>query len=265
MNEFTLDSLAEETSDERGSQFVASVLKAAMSLPGARVHQASFLRDQLSSHCRGEQVTYAIRHNPADAGIPLKRIHKIADSVIKSHVVKAAGGSFAASIPGGLAIALTIPADLVQFVWHAIVLAQELAYLYGWPDLTREGNPDAETEFRMLLLMGCMLGVGEANHVMAEVAKHFAQHVGHELPKQTLTKAFFWPALRQILKALGIKLTKKSFAQTLANIIPVISGAIGAMFTTIALRSMARKLRKHLRGLEFTRPSSNSISLATTH
>ena len=234
-----------------------------MSLPGAKVHRASFLRDQLSSRCSVEQVKYAIKYNPADAGIPLRRVDKIADSVIKSHVVKAAGGSFAASIPGGLAIALAIPADLVQFVWHAIVLAQELAYLYGWPDLTREGNPDAETEFRMLILMGSMLGVGEANHVMAEVAKQFAQHVGQELPKQTLTKAFFWPALRQILKILGIKLTKKSFAQTLASIIPVISGVIGATITTIALRSMARKLRKHLRGLEFARPSSNSLALAT--
>ena len=193
----------------------------------------------------------------------MKRIHKIADSVIKSHVVTAAGGAFAAGIPGGLFIALAIPADLVNFVWHSVVLAQKLAYLYGWPDLTQEGNPDAETEFRMLMLIGSMLGVGEANRAMTQIAKQFAHAVGRQLPKQTLTKAFFWPALKQILKAVGIKLTKKTFAQGLAKVIPIVSGAISAMFTTFTLKSMARKLRKHLRGLEFARPSSNTISLAT--
>ena len=37
--------------------------------------------------------------------------------------------SFAAGIPGGLAMAATIPADVAQFFGMALRLAQELAYL----------------------------------------------------------------------------------------------------------------------------------------
>ena len=36
----------------------------------------------------------------------------------------------------------TVPADLAQFYWHTLVLAQKLAYLYGWPDLSDKGEVD---------------------------------------------------------------------------------------------------------------------------
>ena len=39
-------------------------------------------------------------------------------------------------------MAATIPADLAQDFWHAIVLSQKLAYLYGWPDLLEDGELD---------------------------------------------------------------------------------------------------------------------------
>ena len=240
--------------DDKASQFAFSVIKAAMALPGAKVDRASFLREQLRVHCKDQQVRNAIEFYPAHAYVPGDLIDKIAESVVKSHVMKAAAVSFGAGIPGGLAMAITIPADTIQFFGHAIVLAQKLAYLYGWPDLLADGDPDEETQYRMVLLMGSMLGIGEANRVLTEIAKRFAQEVGHRLPQYALTKTVYYPIIKRILKWVGIKLTKKSFAGGIAKVIPLVSGGISAAVTSWALRRMARKLKNHLRKLEFAQP-----------
>ena len=126
-----------------------------MALPGARVDRASFLRSQLRPHYTDEQVREAIEFNPAHAGMSIDKIDEIADSVIKSHVLRATGTSFAAGLPGGIAMVATIPGDTVQFAWHAIVVAQKLAYLYGWPDFLEESELDEETLLRMALLNRC--------------------------------------------------------------------------------------------------------------
>ena len=50
------------------------------------------------------------------------------------------------------------PADMVQFYWHALVMAQKLAYLYGWPDLLEKGEVDDQTEIYLTLLVGGNVG-----------------------------------------------------------------------------------------------------------
>lgn len=251
MSEIALDT--PENDDDGRYRYVISIIRAAMALPGAKVDRNSFLRDQLRPHCGDQQAEDATNSNPADAGLPRELMDKIADSVIKSHVVRAAAGSFVAGIPGGLTMALTIPADALQYVWHAIVLAQKLAYLYGWPDLMKKGEPDVETEHRILLLIGSMMGIGEANRVLDVIAKEFAREVGRRLPREALTKTFYYPIVKEICKWLGVRLTKKTFAEGVARIIPIVSGGIGAAVTAITLRPMARKLKDHLKELRYAK------------
>ena len=238
---------------DSSSGWILKILRAAMALPGARVDRASFMNSQLRAHYSDEEVTKAIEFSPAFAGMSLGQIDKIADSVIKSHVVKAAGLSFAAGVPGGLLMAATIPADTIQFVWHAIVIAQKLAYLYGWPDLLEDGEPDEETLLRMVLLIGAMLGVAEATRLLTEIANRFAQQVGRRLPRYALTKTAYYPLIKTILKWVGIRLTKQSFARGISKVIPFVSGVISAGVTAFTLRPMARKLKAHLRELEYAR------------
>ena len=228
-----------------------------MALPGARVDRASFLRDQLQSHCSDDLVQAAIESRPAYAGIPSDLIDKIADGVIQSHVVAAAAGSFAAGIPGGLAMALTIPADMLQYVVNAIVLAQKLAYLYGWPDLLRDGEMDDATVHRVLLLMGIMFAAGNAKNAIDLVAKAFADEVGKRLPQQALTKTFYYPIVKEICKWLGIKVTKKSFAEGVAKVIPLLGGIVGATVTTVTFHPMAHNLKNHLKELRFAKGSDH--------
>ena len=78
---------------------------------------------------------------------------------------------------------ITISADTIQFFGHAIVLAQKLAYLYGMARfLDADGTPTKRPSIAWLLL-GFNVG-SEANRVLTEIAKRFAQEVGHRLPKR---------------------------------------------------------------------------------
>ncbi len=230
---------------------VLRIIHAVMALPGARVDRAEFLMSQLHVHFNEEQVRKAIESGPGSAGIPLDEIDSIADSVIGSHVVRAAGISFASGLPGGWFMAATIPADAVQFFWHATVLAQKLAYLYGWPDFLEEGDLDEETELRIALLLGAMMGAATANEVLAEVAKRFAGEATRRIPRYALTQTAYYPLVKSVLRWVGVRVTKQSFAKGLSKAIPILGGVLSAGVTAVTLLPMARHLKNHLRTLKY--------------
>ena len=247
--------LPEESPEEsKGEKVWARVLRASLALPGAKVDRRAFLRSQLSPYCNEQQVGEAIGGRPALAGVPNVLIDTLADSCIRSHVLKASGISFAAGLPGGLAMAATIPADLVQLNWHALVLAQKLAYLYGWRDLFEEGEVDEQTELELTLLCGVMMGAAAAERGLAELAKRFAEQVGRRLPRQALTKTMYYPIAKQVGKWIGVSVTKRGFAGGVAKVVPVIGGLVSAGVTAATMRPMGKRLKNHLRKLRYARP-----------
>lgn len=242
-----------EEFDDNSSSLWSRIMGAAMSLPGAKVERTAFLKSQLSSYCDERQVSAAIETRPIEAGIPPELIDKLADACIKSHVIKASSISFATGLPGGWAIAGTIPADLTQFYWHAIVLSQKLAYLYGWPDILEEGEADEETKLRITLLIAAMMGVQGANKLLTEVAERFAGEVIRRLPRQALTKTAWYPLIKQMGRWIGISVTKGTFARGVARVIPIAGGIFSAGFTAVTMRTMAHRLKSHLSELKYAR------------
>lgn len=168
---------------DKDGRFALSFIKQIMTIPGVRVDRDQFLRSQLRSHCPRQQVKAATLTSPATAGIRRRKIDKIANGVIRYHVGLAGAGSFLAGIPGGLALLATLPGDTVQFYCHALVLAQKLAYLYGWPDLLKDGEVDDETELKILMLIGVMLGIGQASNALKLIAGGLAQEVITKVPR----------------------------------------------------------------------------------
>ncbi len=230
------------------------IMGASLALPGVRVDRDSFLRSQLHNYCDETQVKKAIEDRPANAGISSKLIDKLADSCINSHVLIASSISFATGLPGGWAMAGTIPADLAQFYWHAIVLSQKLAYLYGWPDILEEGEVDEETKLRVTLLIGVMMGAQGANKIISEMADRFAKEMVRRLPRQALTKTAYYPLIKQVGRWLGIKITKDTFARGASKFLPIIGGLISAGMTAVMMRPMAKRLKKHLRETKLAHP-----------
>lgn len=249
-----------QRSSSDAENYAFQVIRAVMHLPRVRVDRAKFLRKQLKSYCPEEQVQAAVDANPADAGVSGKVINKLANSIIKSHVMGASGTSFVAGLPGGIAMAITIPADLSQLMWHAVVVAQKLAYLYGWPDLQLESGADEETEMRILMLIGSMYGIEGSNRLLAEIASRFASEVARTLPKQALTKTVYYPVIKEALKWIGIKLTKKTFAEGVSKVVPIVGGGVSASVTALTLRGMSHRLKNHLRTLEYAKPTRQDLS-----
>ncbi|MDE0005647.1 MAG: type II toxin-antitoxin system HicB family antitoxin [Rhodospirillaceae bacterium] len=232
------------------------IIHTSMAIPGAKVDRRSFLYSRLRNYCDERQVHKAIESRPANAGIASELIDKLADSCIKSHVIKATAIAFAAGLPGGWFMAAAIPADVAQFYWHAIVLSQKLAYLYGWPDILEEGEIDEETELKITLLIGAMMGAHGAHIALAEVAKRLAEQVARRLPMMALTKTAWYPVIKGIGKWIGIQVTKASFARGVAKVIPVVGGAASAGLTVVAMRPMGTQLKDHLRCLELAKPDN---------
>ena len=227
------------------------VLRAVLAMPFSKVDRQTFLRAQLAPYCTEEEVNRAVESRPAQAGIRRELIDTLADSCIKAHVLRASGTSFAAGLPGGLAMAATIPADLLQLHWNAILMAQKLAYLYGWPDLLDKGEVDEQTEVELTLLIGVMTGAAAAERGLAEIARRVSEQVIRRLPRQALTKTAYYPIAKQVAKWIGISLTKRSFAGGVAKAVPLLGGIVSAGVTAATMRPMGKRLKNHLRELGY--------------
>ena len=87
---------------DTGTQVWDLVIEKVLALPGAKVDRTSFLRSQLNSYCDETQIEKAIEDKPANAKISLEQIDRLADSCIKSHVLKASALSFGTGVWGWL-------------------------------------------------------------------------------------------------------------------------------------------------------------------
>jgi len=240
--------------DDRKWRVWRALLRASLSIPGARVDRPAFLRAQLRPYVPDTIVEKAVNERPALAGIPRDLIDRLADSSVRWHVAEVSAISFVTGLPGGWWVAGTIPADLAQFYWHAVVLSQKLAYLYGWPELLDEDNGvDDETILRITLFVGVMMGAQAANRSLAELAERFAAEVARRLPRQALTQYGLYNVAKQIGKWIGIQITKSSFSRALSRVIPIVSGFISAGLSAAFMIPMARRLKGHLRTLRYAR------------
>lgn len=149
----------QELSD--AERFARELVRRSVSLAGVRIDRSSFFRIELPKYNADIDVDLAIESSPMGAGMTSEQVDKAARDVIDFETKKCAAISFAVGIPGGLALAGTVPADLVQYFAHVLRVEQKLAYLYGWQTFLNEDDEIADdTVFELVLLMGVMLGVG---------------------------------------------------------------------------------------------------------
>lgn len=222
------------------------VMGAALSMPGVKVDRDDFLKKELKNYCSPEQLNLAISNRPIN-GVSKEIIDRIANACINSHTTKVTTISAVAGIPGGFAMAGTIPADMTQYYWHVFVLAQKLAYLYGFPDLRDENGNLTDTASDMLtLFVGVMMGASAANQAIKGLAKEFAKQVVKRLPQKALTKTMYYPIIKQIAKWIGVKLTKDTFAKGVGKVIPILGGVISGGLTLATFRPSAKRLQHKL-------------------
>lgn len=225
-----------------------------MSSPGGTVDRASFLRYELREYCSDRQVTLAIEFRPAVADIPSDVIDKLADKAIRSHYKSAGASSLKQAIPGIDLLPLNLTPNDSDILYNAVILSQKLAYLYGMPDFLKDGMADEETYNQVAILVYSLFGVEKASKVLDVISKGFAKVVRRRLPKVALTKTSYYPFIKKGLGLVGVGVTKVKFANAIAIAIQVGVVTASASATTLTFRGMARKLKNHLRELEFAKP-----------
>jgi len=223
-----------------------SVLNAAAKAPLVRIDRAEFLRKQLSGRVSPEMVDTAVERGPIAAGVPQNIIDKLAKGSIDFETTKVTAISAAAGLPGGAAIAATIPADLAQFYAHVLRIAQKLAYLYGWDELFSENGMDDGTEQTLTLFIGVMSGVQMANAALNKIAANAAPKIGAKIAAKPLTKGAIYPIVKKVAGYLGVKMTKDVFGKGVSKIVPGIGAATSGLLTFATFKPMAKKLRKYL-------------------
>lgn len=241
-----------------GTVDIQDIIILAIKLPGVHVTRESFLRKELFKNYPPEVIDDAVARTPALAGISEADIDRIADEVIKFERNCVSGISVALGVPGGAAMAATIPADVVQYYGYTLRAIQKLLYLYGFPEIDSDGEGislDSETINRIVVCLGVMNGVAGANNDVKALAKALSVGVEKKLIAAALTKGTLYPILKSTLKWFGVKLTKEIFAKTVKNAIPVVGGIVGGGITFLSFKPCCMRLKDVLTDTMLSNPA----------
>lgn len=88
-----------------------------------------------------------------------------------------------------------------------------------------------------------MFGVSGAVSGVRVLSVQIAKTTLKKLPQKALTKTFWYPIIKQIGKAIGVKITKTAVAQGFSKAIPVIGGVISGGLNFASMMPMANRLQ----------------------
>lgn len=234
---------------------VESILALAIKTPGVKINRTEYLTKELKLYYSQETVDMALERNPAYAGIPRSAIDTIAKRAIDYETSKVTAISFAAGVPGGIAMAATIPADLAQYFAFILRIMQKLAYLYGFEEFDlNDESIDDETMCNIMVFLGIMFGVQEANAAIKILASSVAQNVAKKFGQKALMKTAWFPIVKKISALLGIRMTKDIFAKSVSKVVPVIGGVATGALTFVTFKPNAIKLKKKFAELPISDP-----------
>lgn len=221
-----------------------NVLNESLKLPFIKVDRSDFLTKTFSNKI--DDMPKLFKEGP-QAFFSKEELDRIASNVINSNVLKSSSISFASGLPGGVAIAATIPADMAQFYGYSLKLAQEISYVYGYQDIwTNQDELTEDAKNTLILYLGIMFGVSSAGSTIRILSNKLALQALKQLPNKTLTKHLYFTILKKVLAIFGTKLTKATFAKGVSKVIPVVGGVLSGSMNYLSLKPMANKLKDEL-------------------
>lgn len=234
-----------DTKETSKEILLEDIISASVQVPGVKVDRNKFLAEQFVN--ADVNIQDIVDFGPSEAGVSKEVILHVADKLIVKRTSQSSIASFVAGMPGGLAMAATIPADIMQFFAMALRLAQELSYLYGAQDLWVDGKVDDErVKSQLVMYCGVMFGVSGAVSGVRVLSTQIAKTTLKKLPQKALTKTFWYPILKQIGKAIGVKVTKVTLASGISKTIPVVGGVISGGLNFASMLPMAKRLNDAL-------------------
>lgn len=224
------------------------IVKTSVNLPVVNVDRADFLKKELGLYLTDDEMESVIQDgNQIRKIVDKKVIDKLANGCIKFQTTVVCGNSFIAGVPGGWAMAGTIPADVAQFYGNVFALTQKMMYLYGWPDLSgKDGKISDESMNILTIFIGMMMGLQTAEAGMRVLVDGFTKGTIKKIATMALRDSTIYQLSKEVAKAIGVRLTREGFAKVAGKVIPLIGAPISAGMTYFTFYPMAKKLKKHL-------------------
>ncbi len=182
--------------------------------------------------------------------IKVDRTEFLTKDVIQKELNSVSGISAVLGSAGGLASLATVPTDLAQYYAYMLRAAQELMYLYGFPEIDVNVNTNqlnSPTINILTVCLGVMFGVSQAASVIKVIATKLAEGVHKKLLQKALTKGTIYPIVKSIAKWFSVNLTKEVFAGFFKKAIPIVGGAISGGMTYYTFGQCCNKLQEELR------------------
>lgn len=221
------------------------IIAKSIQVPGVKEDRSKFLAEEFNGYC--ESIDELIKKGPIEIGMDQKTLDSIANKLIFKRTSQSSIASFVSGLPGGLAMAATIPADVLQFFAMALKLAQELSYIYGASDIWQDGTVDDEkVRNQLILYCGVMFGVSGAVSGLRVLSTQIARTTMKRLPQKALTKTFWYPILKKISSQIGVKMTKTTFANGVSKVVPVVGGVISGGLNFASMMPSAKRLKNVL-------------------
>ena len=117
--------------DGNGQIDSVDIILLALKVPGVKIDRAKFLQKEFFKNHPQEVIDVALASTPAQAGISLEEINKIADEVIKFERNAVSGISLALGIPGGVAMASHNSSRYSSVLWiYVESCAEDVVFIW---------------------------------------------------------------------------------------------------------------------------------------
>ena len=237
-----------------GKDIATKLMTGLLTIPGAKVDRQDFLETVLSPYVKDKEKLKNLENVKPWSIVSHEALDKIAAERVSSRKKFVTTASFAAGLPGGLGLLGTIPADFLQYNYHLLVLSQELAYLYGFPEFYDEKGNATEVTVQALIVMffGIQTAVGNAGREGAEqLIKMLAKGAPKRIATMKWGNTFLFKAIQGIAKWLGVKggqsIGKKEIGAAVGKAIPVVGGFVSAGFSYLTFTLDSKRYVKFLR------------------
>lgn len=220
------------------------IIEEAFKLPMVKVDRRAFLIQTFQG--KVSDIEGLIEKGP-QAFLSKEMLDREAQKCIQSITLKSSAVSLATGLPGGIAMAATILADILQFFGYSLRLAQEISYIYGFKDLMGEnGELSEEAKNTLILYLGIMLGVTSAGSAVRAMSGKLSTQALKKIPQKALTQTLYYPVIKRVLGIFGTKLTKNTFAKGISKAVPVVGGVVSGGINYLSMKPMATKLQTEL-------------------
>ncbi len=209
-------------------------------VPVVRVNREEFLSKQFKD---SEYLDQILKKGPQSVYTP-ESLRKKADKIIAASTISTSLTSFATGLPSNPTIMVAAGgADVVQYFGFALNLAQQLAYLFGDDNLFSDdvSQLSEKTQIRIVFYLSAMLGMNGSVALIPYVAKTSSAALGKKIAAKALTKTAWYPLLKKLLAAIGVKITKQTVGRVVTKAVPVIGGAVSGVITYATFRPMGKR------------------------